>query len=108
MMEWGKIFSVFEDSLGHDADLMAFIEESAGPVEDVLSKIENTEKASFLSDAVADIWRAIAVTAFDIGYTLGESVDVSDPKAREYMASIKQLIGEKGLLPCLPRERRAQ
>jgi len=45
--------------------------------------------------------------AFVLGFIIGHEFDVTYPEAQADIEAIKQEIREKGLLPYLPRERRA-
>jgi len=42
-----------------------------------------------------------------IGFAVGQFFEVTDAKICEHLDAIKQAIREKGLLPYLPRERKA-
>ena len=60
-----------------------------------------------LYDDVTDVFQGHWQVAFGLGFVIGRSVDLTYPEAQADIEAIKHVIRKKGLLPYLPRERRA-
>ena len=69
-----------------------------------IDKAHKQNDPDAVSDAVYDL-------AFKFGsgwgFTMGNILDVTDPKIQAHVDTVKQVIRDKGLLPYVPRERKA-
>lgn len=87
-------------------DLQVFIyeiTEENDAAEKVSHDLHNGKLMDTLDEAISNVFKV----ALSIGYTIGQMIDIPYPQAQADIDAIKQVIREKGLLPYVPRERRA-
>ncbi len=72
------------------------------------NKKSDLKYAHVVEDAFMDlVERSLPWAFFGLGYAVGQMLDLTDPDALKAVKTIQKEIREKGLLPYLPRERKA-
>jgi hypothetical protein len=109
-----EIFSAFEEAntIDKELSLISFLtwitQEKFDFISGILNKSDLKLEAEHVEDVLTDgVWMPLAQTAFGLGFTLGSLLEPVDPIIEEKVESIRKIIKEHGLVPFVPRQRRA-